>query len=557
MRYNEEETGRQPEKERWIHMKRTPRNLLIALAAILLLLPCAAACGGGQPAQTNAQEQTDTPTGKDEKTEMNENTGTPGENDRELRVLFLGNSLIYYNDMPKTFEAFAKAAGKKIVVDSVTKGSATMAQFADRSTDIGASAYTKLTTQKWDFVIAEPSRRITPDENTILNAEIAGAKTLKALSDAAGAELLFYSVWGNNDGTLKLYRMTTGSSSETYSSRPISHQEHTAIMKDANDKVSAALGGVRLVPAGYAFENSMAAEPSLNLYYTDLRHPNAEGSYLAACLFYGVIYGERASGVSFDGGIASAAFLREIADKTVFDGLIPDLTPTPVEGGDFDLLVIGSNLLDNYSMLTILGDIMKEADGKTLASRSIMDSSFTFTQIAEEGNDLGVRAALAERKWDAIIVQLSRRNTISGTEVAASETAALGKIMPLLLSETPDVFIWTLNSDANPAIFAPSATAINYAKTSKKETCTAAEGTAYFTTLAKSMAGQLGCKTILYGETYHKIPANSKAKVGYMQACCLYTAFFGKAVPEDLTVTNGLSAADAAILRALVPEALK
>lgn len=185
-----------------------------------------------------------------------------------------------------------------------------------------------------------------------------------------------------------------------------------------------------------------------------------------------------------------------------------------------------------------------------------MDGSFTFTQIRDEGNDLGVRAALGEKKWDAIVLQLSRRNTMSSSAVAESEKAALAKVMPLLLAETPDVYILTLNSDANPAIFEVSS-ALNYTKTSKKESCTAAVGTAYFTTLAKSMAAELGCKTILYGEAYLKLPNTSKTIIGFLQGCCLYNTLFGKAVPADVTYRNGLSAADAAKVLAAVPEALK
>lgn len=244
----------------------------------------------------------------------------------ELRVLFLGNSLTYYNDMPALFRDLSLSAGKKIYVDSVTKGAATVAQFADVNTEIGASAYGKLTGEKWDVIIIEPSRRITPDEDTILNAELYAASVISDLAEKAGASLMLYSVWGNNNGVLNIYGMTGNSSSKTISSREITHREHAKLMYDANVKVSDFLGGVPLVGAGFAFENVMSARPDIDLYYTDQRHPSLAGSYLTACCFFAAIYGEKNAPLTYTAGLPddAAAVLREYADKTVLEGLLPD-----------------------------------------------------------------------------------------------------------------------------------------------------------------------------------------------------------------------------------------
>ena len=57
-----------------------------------------------------------------------------------LNVLFLGNSLMFYNDMPALFASIAKAEGREVNVRSVTKGSATISDFADESTKVGSVA---------------------------------------------------------------------------------------------------------------------------------------------------------------------------------------------------------------------------------------------------------------------------------------------------------------------------------------------------------------------------------------------------------------------------------
>ena len=483
-----------------------------------------------------------------------------------IKVLFLGNSLTYYNDMPDTVEALGKAAGQNLAVSSVTKGSATVAQFADASTDIGAEAQALLANEYWDYVIIEPSRRITPKEDTIKTAEINASKFIQGLADDAGAELLLYSVWGNNDGQMKVYEMTGVSTSQTLYSLPITHQEHTAIMHDEVLDVAEALGGVRIVEAGYAFENMMAADPTVNLYYTDNRHPSEAGSYLVAAAFVGVLFGEPTAEIDCAGGLDAdlAAALRAMADKTVFEGLVPDLTvPEEEDDKSFKLLVVGSDKMNNYAIGDGLGKLTAEYDDFAVKTTYVMDSSFTNTQLVSAETDLGLRSAIAAEKWDAIVLQLSRRNTISATDVAASEKAALAEIMPLLKAVTDNIYLFVLNSDKNPTIFKVDGTTVNYAKTSKTESCTAEEGTAYFDKLAADWAEEFGITPIYYGDAYLQIKTATGRKqtaedLKYLQPCCLYTAMFGKTVAAGSALEKEFAAsADvAAALRTLVPLAV-
>ena len=88
-----------------------------------------------------------------------------------MNILFLGNSLIFYNDMPAIFRDLATAGGQEVTVESVTKGSATMSHFACETDPLGIRAREMLASRPWDVVIIEPSRRITPFEETVLAAE--------------------------------------------------------------------------------------------------------------------------------------------------------------------------------------------------------------------------------------------------------------------------------------------------------------------------------------------------------------------------------------------------
>jgi hypothetical protein len=184
----------------------------------------------------------------------------PGEDpvDDPLRILFLGNSLMFFNDMPSLFRNLAEKAGKEVYVDSITRGSATISDFAYSHTDVGSQAHAKLTRERWDYVIIEPSRRITPYEQTTYNAELESAKMLKIMAERAGAEILLYCVWGNNDGTLTEYN----ASNPTAMIKGTVHYDytrkmHVEFLKKVNTEFSEALGGVGVIDAGYAFDSKI------------------------------------------------------------------------------------------------------------------------------------------------------------------------------------------------------------------------------------------------------------------------------------------------------------
>lgn len=54
---------------------------------------------------------------------------------------------------------------------------------------------------------------------------------------------------------------------------------------------------------------------TIDLWQDDGSHPTVAGTYLAACVFYGVIFGESPRGLSYHDGLTSneAAYLQSVA----------------------------------------------------------------------------------------------------------------------------------------------------------------------------------------------------------------------------------------------------
>ncbi|HSF38638.1 MAG TPA: hypothetical protein VLT87_02530, partial [Thermoanaerobaculia bacterium] len=76
----------------------------------------------------------------------------------KLRVLFLGNSLTYSNDLPGIVQAFAKARGQEIYVDSVTLGGANLEDLWD-----DGSALDAIAKGNWNVVVLQQGPSSAPD----------------------------------------------------------------------------------------------------------------------------------------------------------------------------------------------------------------------------------------------------------------------------------------------------------------------------------------------------------------------------------------------------------
>ncbi len=79
------------------------------------------------------------------------------------------------------------------------------------------------------------------------------------------------------------------------------------------------LNRAHVVPAGLAFERSIAARPETNLYVADKRHPSLAGTYLTACTVLASVYGVSPVGNAYTAGLdpAVARHLQETAWETV------------------------------------------------------------------------------------------------------------------------------------------------------------------------------------------------------------------------------------------------
>jgi hypothetical protein len=76
---------------------------------------------------------------------------------------------------------------------------------------------------------------------------------------------------------------------------------------------------LKVAPAGIAWQRGIERDPQVNLWNTDGEHPNREGSYLSACVFYAIIFNQSPEGLTYRAGLTEerASYLQHIAAEVV------------------------------------------------------------------------------------------------------------------------------------------------------------------------------------------------------------------------------------------------
>jgi hypothetical protein len=191
---------------------------------------------------------------------FSERIGRPDDSDPQdqkgvLRVLFIGNSLTYANDLPAIVEALAEASGqKRFVYKSVA--------FPDYSLQdhwTEGHARKAIAASKWDVVVLQQGPSALEESRKLL---LEYTRLFDKAIRAAGARPALYMVWPSQarfrdfDRVVESYRL-------------------------AANEVKAIL-----FPVGEAWREAWKRDATMALYSDDNFHPSPAGSYLAALVIY-------------------------------------------------------------------------------------------------------------------------------------------------------------------------------------------------------------------------------------------------------------------------------
>jgi hypothetical protein len=201
-----------------------------------------------------------------------------------LRILFIGNSLTYTNNLPGMLEKMSANETPPLHCESVTFPGASLA--FHRALGV---AENKIKSHPWDYVILQ-DYSVRPLDHP--DATTTSVRNFSKTIQAAGAHALLFENWSRQD-------------------RPGSHAALRAdfeqISRDTN---------VPLVRIGEAWHVARDHLPWFKPFI-DERHPSLMGTYLAACVFFETIYHHAPPDAPLPKGIstAQAAAIQEIAHE--------------------------------------------------------------------------------------------------------------------------------------------------------------------------------------------------------------------------------------------------
>jgi hypothetical protein len=193
------------------------------------------------------------------------------------RVLFIGNSYTYFNNLPQMLAGLAKAAqpAQALEAEMVTVGGATLKRLWEQGEALAA-----IKRGGWSFVVLQEQSTLGVPPMIEGKVQIADPKTFHEyarLFDAeikkAGARTVFYLTWARQNAPETQAQLTAA---------------YTSIAKELN---------AALVPVGLAWEAALKRHPQLVLHSADKSHPTAAGTYLAACVFYATLVGRTPAGL--------------------------------------------------------------------------------------------------------------------------------------------------------------------------------------------------------------------------------------------------------------------
>lgn len=194
---------------------------------------------------------------------------------RDLHVLFIGNSQIFYNDLPRMLEALADSAPAerpRIRAARFVAGGASL-ETLWKAGDGKGTARAKIREKKWDYVILQDIYLARPDS---FNKH---AALFHALNQENGSRTLLF--------------CTAGISSQYPKGFQDLHDMHIALKKKLKVPVAA---------AGKAWLSHWGETPTvqerLALYHSDKAHPGVKGSYIYACTLYAALTGQSPVGLN-------------------------------------------------------------------------------------------------------------------------------------------------------------------------------------------------------------------------------------------------------------------
>jgi hypothetical protein len=185
-----------------------------------------------------------------------------------LNVLFIGNSFTSRNDLPGLIARLAAVRGKTFRHHLIFAGGAPLRAHWNAGKAAGA-----IREWKFDYVVLQEQSTLPVKNAARMHENI---RLFDEVIRASGSKTVLYMTWARRKAP-----------------------ETQKAITDAYGQIGQELGAT-VVPVGAAWQRFLAKHDQPALHDKDDSHPTLAGSYLTACVFYAVLFGDSPEGIDDD-----------------------------------------------------------------------------------------------------------------------------------------------------------------------------------------------------------------------------------------------------------------
>ena len=185
-----------------------------------------------------------------------------------MRALFIGNSFTARNNVPGLVAQLAESRGKQLQHRLISAGGASLRMHWNKG-----DAQKAIQQTRYDYVVLQEQSTL-PIKNPLRMHE--NIRLFDQAIKASGAKTALYLTWARQNS-------------------PETQKAITNAYMTIGEELGAAI-----VPVGIAWQNFIRKHSRPVLHDADKSHPSLAGSYLSACVFLAVLFGESSVSTASD-----------------------------------------------------------------------------------------------------------------------------------------------------------------------------------------------------------------------------------------------------------------
>ncbi|MBN1969699.1 MAG: hypothetical protein JXR48_07055 [Candidatus Delongbacteria bacterium] len=220
------------------------------------------------------------------------------------KILFVGNSYTYSNNLPEIIASFAIETDKQYEYQMIAPGGCTLKSHYQDGNVLNA-----LENNHFDFTILQEQSQIPVVDYVKDSMFIKYAIKLDALIKQNGSDTMLFMTWGRKNGGTQSYG---GYSSPEFANFENMQDSLNSTYTRASECINSEIAEI-----GEGFRISITSYPEIELFSNDGSHPSYAGSYLAALIFYSKLFQCSTQAIQFHGSLDSetAETLKNISDQ--------------------------------------------------------------------------------------------------------------------------------------------------------------------------------------------------------------------------------------------------